>query len=134
MILALRTDSMTAKIAVVSPAHSPAFKIIQSKEWEAGRQLSVQLPAAIDKLLKNSNSEYSDLTGIIVYEGPGSFTGLRIGITITNAIAHKLAIPIVGSTGDEWIELGVEKLKSAKPGSIVMPVYGGEANITKPKK
>lgn len=134
MILALRTDSMTANIAVVSPIHSPAFEVIKSKEWEAGRQLSVQLPAAIDELLKNSNSEYSDLTGIIVYEGPGSFTGLRIGITIANTIAHKLGIPIVGSTGDEWIASGVEKLASTQAGSIVMPVYGGEANITKPKK
>ena len=133
MILALRTDSMTATIALLSPAHSPA-QIIKSKEWEAGRQLSVQLPAAIDELLKSANSEYSDLTGIIVYEGPGSFTGLRIGITIANAISHELNIPIVGTTGEDWMDSGVDKLQDAKPGTIVMPAYGGEANITKPKK
>lgn len=134
MILALRTDSMTATVAMVSPAPSPAAEIIKSHEWEAGRQLSMQLPTAIDELLKSSDSEFSDLTGIIVYQGPGSFTGLRIGITIANTIAHKLNIPIVGTTGDEWINTGVDKLKEAKAGSIVMPVYGGEANITKPKK
>jgi tRNA threonylcarbamoyladenosine biosynthesis protein TsaB len=130
MILAIRTDSMTATIATLSPIG----KIIHSKEWEAGRQLSVQLPSAIDELLKDSKLEYSDLTGIIAYEGPGSFTGLRIGITITNTIAHELKIPIVGSTGEDWMADGVEQLKSTKSGSIVMPVYGGEANITKPKK
>lgn len=130
MILALRTDSMTAFIATLSPAGER----INSNEWEAGRKLSVQLPAAIDELLKESQSGYSNLSGIIMYEGPGSFTGLRIGITIANTISHKLNIPIVGSTGTTWVEDGVEKLKTAKPGSIVMPVYGGEANITKPKK
>lgn len=133
MILALRTDSMTASIAVLSPAHSPA-EILKSKEWEAGRQLSVQLPTAIDDLLSSANSEFSNLTGIIAYEGPGSFTGLRIGITIANTIAHTQNIPIVGSTGEDWMDEGVEKLKTAKVGTIVMPVYGSEANITKPKK
>lgn len=130
MILALRTDSMTARLASLSPAG----EVITSKEWEAGRQLSIQLPAAIDQLLKDSDSGYSNLTGIIAYEGPGSFTGLRIGITIANTIAHEQHIPIVGSTGEEWLAVGIKKLEDAKPGSIVMPVYGGEANITKPKK
>lgn len=130
MILALRTDSMTAFIATLSPAG----EVVKSKEWEAGRQLSVQLPAAIDEILEQSDSSYAGLSGLIIYEGPGSFTGLRIGITIANTIAHELNIPIVGSTGDTWLEDGVEKLKTAKPGIIVMPVYGGEANITKQKK
>lgn len=130
MILAIRTDTITATIATLSPTG----EIIQRKEWEAGRQLSVQLPSAIDELLKNSKSEYSDLTGLIAYEGPGSFTGLRIGITIANTLAHELNMPIVGSTGEDWLASGVKALKSTKPGGIVMPVYGGEANITKPKK
>lgn len=130
MILALRTDSVTATLATLSPAG----QILQRKEWEAGRQLSVQLPSAIDAIIESSNSEYSGLTGIIVYEGPGSFTGLRIGITIVNTIAHELNIPIVGSTGEDWLRDGVEKIKTAQPGSIVMPMYGGEANITKAKK
>ena len=130
MILALRTDSMTAFLATLSPAG----ETLKSKEWEAGRKLSVQLPAAIDEILEQSNSSYLDLTGLIIYEGPGSFTGLRIGITIANTIAHEQSIPIVGSTGDDWIKDGIQKLKSAKTGIIVMPVYGGEANITKPRK
>lgn len=130
MILALRTDQPMAFLATLSPAG----EIIKSKEWEAGRQLSVQLPSSIDEVLRQSSSHYSDLTGIIVYEGPGSFTGLRIGITIANTIAHEQNIPIVGASGDDWIVAGIEKLKTAQPGIIVMPVYGGEANISKPKK
>lgn len=130
MILALRTDSMTAFLATLSPAG----EIVKSNEWEAGRQLSVQLPAAIDEILAQSESSYSDLSGLIMYEGPGSFTGLRIGITIANTIAHEQKIPIVGTTGDAWIKDGIHKLESAKTGTIVMPVYGGEANITKPRK
>lgn len=130
MILSIRTDSMTAFLATLSPAG----EIIKSKEWEAGRKLSVQLPSTIDDILKLSDSAYNDLTGVIVYEGPGSFTGLRIGITIANTIAHEQNIPIVGTTGDSWLEDGVIKLQSDQAGAIVMPAYGGEANITKPRK
>jgi tRNA threonylcarbamoyladenosine biosynthesis protein TsaB len=130
MILALRTDTMTAFLALLSPAG----EILNSHEWEAGRQLSVQLPSSIDAILADSNIMYSDLTGIIVYEGPGSFTGLRIGITIANTIAHKQDIPIVGASGDDWLKQGTTKLSDADKGVIVMPVYGGEANITKPRK
>lgn len=130
MILALRTDTMTAFLVTLSPAG----QVIQSKEWEAGRQLSVELPSEIDNLLQDSNASYSDLTGLIAYEGPGSFTGLRIGITIANTIAHEQHVPIVGTTSQSWLQDGVDKLKGAQPGTIVMPVYGGEANITKPKK
>lgn len=130
MILALRTDSPMAFVATLSPTG----EIIKSNEWEAGRQLSVQLPAAIDVILEQSDCAYSGLTGLIAYEGPGSFTGLRIGITIANTIAHEQNIPIVGTTGEDWIARGIDKLQSAQPGSIVMPVYGGEANVTKPRK
>ncbi len=130
MILVLRTDTMTAFLGLLSPTG----ETIKSKEWEAGRQLSVQLPGAIDEILSSVDIDYKGLSGIIVYEGPGSFTGLRIGITIVNTMAHELNIPIVGSTGSDWVEVGLDKLKQSKPGIIVMPVYGGEANITKPKK
>lgn len=130
MILALRTDSMTAFLATLSPAG----EILNSKEWGAGRQLSVQLPVAIDEILDQSDASYSDLTGLIIYEGPGSFTGLRIGITIANTIAHQQHVPIVGATGDDWMETGIHKLENAQAGIIVMPIYGGEANITKPRK
>jgi len=130
MILALRTDSMTATIATLTPVG----EVVKSREWGAGRQLSVQLPSALDAMLQESNVGYSDLTGLIVYEGPGSFTGLRIGITIANVIAHEQHIPITGTSGKNWMELGIKKLKDTKAGSIVMPVYGGEANITKPRK
>ncbi len=88
----------------------------------------------IEALLKKNQAEFGDLIGIIVFEGPGSFTSLRIGLTVANTIAYAQQIPIVGATGDDWIQIALSKLKIAKLGDYVMPVYGAEANITKPKK
>lgn len=130
MILAMRTDSMRAYLA----ACTAAGDVLIEDEWEAGRQLSVQLPARIDRLFDGAGATYDQLEGVVAYKGPGSFTGLRIGITIANTIAHTRRIPIVGTTGNDWLASGIAQLASAKVGTIVLPEYGGQANITKPKK
>lgn len=130
MILALKTASMETELALLN---SDGSKIGQT-EWQSGRELSEQLLSKIEALLTSHNLGFNDLTGIVAFEGPGSFTSLRIGLTVANTIAYAQAIPIVGAAGQNWLKDGLNKLKSAKPGHYIMPHYGAEANITKPKK
>lgn len=128
MILGIRSESADATVALYGD------KIIDQIDWTAGRQLSDQLLTKIEELLSNNKLSWPDISGVVVYEGPGSFTGLRIGITVANTIAFVLKSPIVGATGEDWVEQGMHKLKSAKVGEIVVPEYGSEPNITRPKK
>ena len=72
--------------------------------------------------------------GIGVMKGPGSFTGLRIGLTVTNTLADSLSAPIVGATGEDWRETALEKLRAGENEKIVMPEYGAVAHITAPRK
>lgn len=130
MILALRNDTATAELYLLDIGGQEAAREI----WEAGNQLSVQLLERIENLLKNQKTSWDCLTGIIVYRGPGSFTGLRICLTVANTIACAQNIPIAGSSGEEWMNDSVAKLKKTSPGDQVMPMYGGDANITKPRK
>ena len=130
MILGIRTDSATTELYLLD---SHGEKLAEDA-WESGRELSVQLHKAIEKLLSKCSAEYKDLEGVVVFEGPGSFTGLRIGITVANALSYSLAIPIAKGGGDEWIAEAIKSLQESKPGEFVTPHYGGEANITKPRK
>jgi len=57
---------------------------------------------AIDSGLKKTKKELSDLQGVFVINGPGSFTGLRVGLTVANQFAHQLKIPIIALHQDEW--------------------------------
>jgi len=102
--------------------------------WEAGRELAKGLLGFLERELSFHNKAWADVTGIVVYKGPGSFTGLRIGITVCNSLAYASELPIVGTTGDDWRNDGCKRLAQGENDAIVLPEYGGEANITAPRK
>ena len=130
MILAIRTDAPEARLALLKSDG----KILSDVHWQADRRLAHELLGKLEDLLSEQSSTWKDLSGLIVYRGPGSFTGLRIGITVMNTIAYAQKIPIVGTTGDQWIEQGIELIASGETQEIVLPEYGAEAHITKPRK
>lgn len=50
----------------------------------------------IKKMLKKNNLNYKDLSQIEVETGPGSFTGLKVGVSVANALGFSLGIPVNG--------------------------------------
>ena len=67
------------------------------------RKAQVVLPM-IEALLKDHSLELKDITAFEVNPGPGSFTGLRVGITIANTLAYLLKVPINGKKVGEQVE------------------------------
>jgi tRNA threonylcarbamoyladenosine biosynthesis protein TsaB len=130
MILAIRTEKPEAEIALLDPIGSSVDSLI----WQAHKELSVTILEQISNILQRNGFDFQDVSGLIVYQGPGSFTGLRIGITVANTFAYSRQVPIVGAQGPDWIQSGYSKIGKAEIGQYVMPEYGGEANITKPRK
>lgn len=103
-------------------------------EWEANRELAKGLLRYLNDTVVKHSETLASLTGIGVLQGPGSFTGLRIGLTVVNTIAESSEIPIVGATGEQWRDEAVDRLGKGEDDQIVMPVYGHEARITTPRK
>lgn len=129
-ILTIRTDKPEAEVGV----YDLNGQQMAYKQWHAHKELSATIFTKIEAVLAESNVSQESVSGVIIFKGPGSFTGLRIGATIANTMSYALDIPVVGSSGDDWIKAGLERLDHGENDKIVIPEYGGEANITKPRK
>jgi tRNA threonylcarbamoyladenosine biosynthesis protein TsaB len=124
MILYLDTSDKVTKIALDDEEYT----------FETDRSLARDLLKILRNLLEENHKTFQDLTGIAVFRGGGSFTGLRIGATVANALAHELKIPIVGEIGPNWRAKSALRLKSQENDRLVLPLYGRPANITAPRK
>lgn len=127
MILLLDTSTPVCKMWL-------HLEKVHTYEWQADRTLARDLLGYLRDRLAEHGAQFSDISGIGVFRGPGSFTGLRIGMTVLNTLADSLVVPIVAEAGENWREVAVRRLDSGESDHIVLPEYGGEANITKPKK
>lgn len=103
-------------------------------EWQADRTLARDMLAYLRDRLAEHEATFTDITGIGVFRGPGSYTGLRIGMTVLNTIASTKSIPIVGSVAEAWRQECEQRLSDNQDDKIVLPEYGGEAHTTKPRK
>lgn len=70
-------------------------KLVYKKQYEAFKRQSEVAAVEIDNCLKESNVKASDLDKIVVTNGPGSYTGIRIGLTLAKVMAKVLNIKIV---------------------------------------
>lgn len=128
-ILLIRTDQVEAFIGLAED-----LELTASLEWVAGNQLSLTLNTKIQKLLNDNNLDFKDISAIIFFAGPGSFTGLRIGASVANTLAYSLNIPIVSVSGKDWQDKGLASIKKGDSDKIAKIHYGNEPNITKPRK
>lgn len=129
LVLTVRTDKPEAEIGLYDNQHQLAYVT-----WQAHRELAETIQQRIDSLLRQQDKQLVDLQGIVVFKGPGSFTGLRIGLTVANALAYALKLPIVASSGDDWLLTGITKLTKGLDERITLPEYGAEPHITRQLK
>jgi tRNA threonylcarbamoyl adenosine modification protein YeaZ len=103
-------------------------KQIRERELPA-RGTSEVILKELEALLAAAKIKKEDLTGVAAMLGPGSFTGLRVGLAFANSLALGLDIPMLG------IEKDCSEIKSGKfEKQWLRPIYGGEANVTKRKR
>jgi tRNA threonylcarbamoyladenosine biosynthesis protein TsaB len=129
LVLTIRTDNPEAEVGLFENGTQLAYET-----WHAHRELSTTLHRKIEDLLQGHNKSLKDLQGIACFQGPGSFTGLRIGLTVADAFAYSLKLPIVAAMGDDWAQTGIARLQAGEDDRIALPHYGAPVHITLPKK
>jgi tRNA threonylcarbamoyladenosine biosynthesis protein TsaB len=129
LILTIRTDKPEAELGLYDNQTQISYET-----WQAHRQLAETIHIKIRELLENQHKTPQEIGGVVLYKGPGSFTGLRIGGSVADALAYSLNIPIVGVNGDTWQQDGIGRLMAGEDDKIVQLEYGAPVHITAQKK
>jgi len=113
MQIAIDTSTDIASLALVQDD-----EIIAELTWRCGQSHSTQLLPGLDYLLKRAKLSLDSATGIIVARGPGSYNGLRVGLSTAKGLAFSLGIPLVGIS-----TLAATAYQQAERGLPVCPVF-----------
>jgi len=90
MELAIDTSTEIAGIAL-----SESGSVIAELTWQSGRNHTVELLPGIDYILSLIKVDMNSINAIFVAKGPGSFNGLRVGISTAKGFAFSLSIPLI---------------------------------------
>src|SRR5512133_429109 len=91
MLLAIDTSTQVMGIALYDDP-----MVVGEMQWTSANHHTVELTTAVDLLMKRCGVKPSDLTLLVVALGPGTFTGLRIGLAFAKGLALSLRIPLIG--------------------------------------
>ncbi len=89
--LSIDTASAMASIALSSQG-----RLLAELTWDCGRDHSRQLLPAIDGLLARQSSSKEALGAVFVCIGPGSYAGVRVGMSTAKGLAFALEVPLAG--------------------------------------
>lgn len=120
MLLAIDTASRLLSIAIYD-----GQQILAEQSWHTANQHSVELPPAVHQLLGRTGITPAQLTALAVAQGPGSFTGLRIGIGVAKGLAMALNIPLIPVMTLDIVAAGTPFFD----GALVCSVQAGRGRV-----
>ncbi len=112
-ILAVDTSTKHLSLAV-----SDGDKTIASRNVRPRKDLSMTITFDIERVLKNANIRLGDLDGFVVGLGPGSFTSLRVGLSMLKAFVMVTGKPVVGVSSLDAIAMNVRPSRLRKAAAV----------------
>lgn len=113
MQIAIDTSTDTASLALVQDG-----EVLAELTWRCGQNHTTQLLPHLSHLMNQANLSLQAADGIIVAKGPGSYNGLRVGISTAKGLAFSLGIPLVGIS-----TLKAEAYQHAEIGLPICPIF-----------
>jgi tRNA threonylcarbamoyladenosine biosynthesis protein TsaB len=127
MLLALDTSTRFAGIALYEREKG----IISEANWHAGGRHTVALLPRVSQMMEEQGAAAADFEAIAVALGPGSFTGLRVGLAAAKGLALAVGVPLIGiptldvtAYPHRWQPLPVVAIVQAGRGRVCWARYG----------
>jgi tRNA threonylcarbamoyladenosine biosynthesis protein TsaB len=135
LLLALDTSTRIASVAV-----HDGEQVLSETTWLAGREHSTSLLVEAEAALQRIGKTPTDLTGVAVATGPGSFTGVRVALSVAKGLAAGLGVPLWGvSTLDAMAhsasgtDLPVRVVLEAGRARMATALYGADLCVEAPR-
>jgi tRNA threonylcarbamoyladenosine biosynthesis protein TsaB len=120
MLLALDTCTNLASLVVIREN-----RLAAEITWDVGRRHSQELFARLQELLHLAGATPRDLTAIAVARGPGSFNGVRVGVTAAKVLSFVLHLPVYPFASLDVVAYG----QSSAPGIICAVLDAGRGEV-----
>lgn len=135
-VLAIDTSNLVLGIALLD-----GEKVVGEVITNLPKNHSVRVMPAIEQLMQECGVKPTELEKIVVAKGPGSYTGVRIGVTIAKTLAWSLNIPLVGVSSLEVLAANgryfqgvISPLFDARRGQVYTGLYQFEEDTLVCKK
>jgi tRNA threonylcarbamoyladenosine biosynthesis protein TsaB len=133
LLLGIDTSGMEGSLALACIDSEGAVNL-RLQAMLAGRRYTAELIPTLREMLAETGAVLADLSALVIVNGPGSFTGLRIGISAAKALAEAAALPVIALSRlavlSSLYEKGTATVLDAGRGEYYLrlpPVNGREA-------
>ncbi len=103
-ILCIETATTVCSVALYDDE-----RVLAYQEYHVEKSHSTLLPAIIDAVIANAGVTKPELAAVAVSEGPGSYTGLRIGVSIAKGLCYAMDVPLLAVNTLAAMASGVNK-------------------------
>ena len=121
LILSLETATTNCSVALASDG-----KVVASRSINSGYSHSEKINVFIEEVIAQAGVTLKDLQAVAVSSGPGSYTGLRIGISTAKGLCYALDIPLISVNTLDAMAQGIVPMIDARRMEVYSAVYDSE--------
>lgn len=122
MLLAIDTATRLMSLAL-----HDGESLLAEQSWQIGNRHTTTLTPALTSMLEACDVSVKDLTALAVSTGPGSFTGLRIGVAMAKGMAAYHTLPLIGVSALDTLAAGQPQFEGGH--ALVAVVQAGRGRV-----
>lgn len=117
LILLIETATSICSVALSENGNIIAVKEINERNIHASH-----ITLFIQEVMQQAGKKYSDLDAVAISKGPGSYTGLRIGVSTAKGLCYALDIPLIGIDTVEAMASGISGQQEIPDNALLIPM------------